>query len=371
MINLDDEKLVREVDKGDMYGALEGFVEQCEEAITIAGRVDLSRFKGDFTSIMVLGMGGSGVSGNLASDVLKGELDIPIFVNKSYDIGNFVGPKTLVFAVSYSGNTEETLSAFEAAKAKGAKIISITSGGRLAELTKEAGFPLILVPAGYQPRAALGYLSFPILVSLERLGIVPSLKKDFEDLIERLKFLRREFAIGSTLGENRAKQLAKRILGKMPVIYGSSGTTETIALRWKCQINENSKNPAFYSIFPELNHNETVGWELLKDITERFYLIIFKDEDDHPQVKSRIDITESLIQEQFDGSALIWTKGESKLEKIVTTIYLGDYVSFYIAIMEGIDPSPVDRIIHLKRMLEEAAKDRTTGRSANICLAEE
>ncbi len=368
MINLDDEKVVKGVDEGNMYASLEGFPDQCEEAIFLAEAVDLSAMKGDFDGVMILGMGGSGVSGNLVKDVAGVDLKIPVFVNKAYNIGNFVGPKTLVFAVSYSGDTGETLSAFKAAKGMGAQVISITSGGHLAELTQEAGFSLIRIPSGYQPRAALGYLSLPILVSLNKLGLIPNMKPDFEGLIERLKFLRQGFSIGSTLSENRAKQIAKRILGKMPVIYGSSGTTETIALRWKCQLNMNSKIPAFYSIFPELNHNEIDGWELLKDISERFYLVIFKDEEDHPQVKSRIDITESLIQEQFDGSALIWTKGETRLEKIVTTIYLGDFVSYYLAIMEGIDPSPVTRIASLKEMFQAEAEKRAS--KVETCQAE-
>lgn len=358
MINLDDEKLVQSFDKSGMYAALEGFSDQCKEAIQIADKVDFSSAKGEFNSIMILGMGGSGVSGNLVKDVAGADLDIPILINKTYELGRFVGPKTLIFAVSYSGNTEETLSAFASAKAKGSKIIVITSGGSLVELAKEGSYPLVTIPSNFQPRAALGYLTLPILVALQKLGIIASMKSDFDALIDRIKFLSHELSIGSPLSENRAKQIAKRLLGKMPVLYGSSGTTETIALRWKCQLNENAKIPAFYSIFPELNHNETVGWELLKEVSKGFYLILFKDEDDHPQVKSRIDITESLISEQFDGSALIWTKGKTKLEKIVSTIYLGDFVSFYLAIMEGIDPSPVGRIIKLKDMLKEGAKKR-------------
>ena len=243
------------------------------------------------------------------------------------------------------------MSSFEQAVSLGALVVSVTSGGKLAKRARSNHLPVILIPGGLQPRAALGYLLLPVLVVLEKLGLIESKMDEIKAVIDVLKRIREELSPGNPAGENRAKQLAERLVGKIPVIYGSRSVTGVAALRWKCQFNENSKIPAFYNNFPELNHNETVGWELLKDVTERFFLILFKDEYDHPQVKKRIDVTKSLIQEHFDSVFEVWTKGESKLERVISIIYLGDYVSTYLAVIEGIDPSPVERINVLKKEL--------------------
>ncbi|HDP69320.1 MAG TPA: bifunctional phosphoglucose/phosphomannose isomerase [Actinobacteria bacterium] len=354
MIDLDDVSIIREIDKDDMLGALEGFPEQCEKAISIAHKLVVPVLSEKPDSIAILGMGGSGISGDIVKILLDDELDIPIFVNKGYDLPKFMNKNTLVFAVSYSGNTEETLSAFEQAISLGAFVVSITSGGELAKRARDRNLPVVLIPSGLQPRASLGYLLFPILVVLEKLGLIGTEKDDTDKVIDHLEQARRELSVKNPLDKNRAKQLAKRLIGKVPVIYGSDGITGVAALRWKCQLNENSKIPAFYNIFPELNHNETVGWELLEEITENFFLILFRDEHDHPRIKKRMDITHSLIQEHFNGVFEVRAKGESKLERIFSIIYLGDFVSAYLAIIEGVDPSPVERIRVLK---EELAKE--------------
>ncbi|MDO8886582.1 bifunctional phosphoglucose/phosphomannose isomerase [Candidatus Oleimmundimicrobium sp.] len=351
MIELDDIKAIKKIDKKNMLGALELFPEQCEEAEKIARKTRLSVLFKKPRSIIILGMGGSGISGDIVKAILSEELDIPIFVNKDYKLPKFANKNSLFLAVSYSGNTEETLSAFEQAVSLGAFVISITSGGELAKKARNSNLPVMTIPGGLQPRAALGYLLIPIFVVLEKLGLIKSKVDEIKNTVDSLKQTRETLSPGNPLNKNLAKQLAERLVGKIPVVYGSCGITGVAALRWKCQFNENSKVPAFYNIFPELNHNETVGWELLKDITERFFLIIFKDDQDHPQVKKRIDITKSLIQEHFDSVFETWTKGESKLERIFSIIYLGDFVSTYLAVAEGIDPSPVERISLLKKEL--------------------
>ncbi len=353
MIDIDDIVTMKEIDKEDMLGFLERFPEQCEEAMTIAKKVNLTAFSNKPALIVILGMGGSGISGDITRVLLEDELSIPIYVNKDYKLPKFADKNTLFLAVSYSGNTEETLSGFDQAVSLGATVVSITSGGGLAKRAKEKNLPLVIIPKDIQPRAALGYLLIPVLVALEKFGLIEDKTTEIEETIASLKQARENLSPGSSSDENRAKQLAERLIGKIPIIYGSGGITGIAALRWKCQFNENGKVPAFYNVFPELNHNETVGWELLEDITERFFLIMLRDDQDHSQVKKRINITNSLIQDHFDGVFEVRTKGKSMLERIFSIIYLGDFTSVYLAVIEGIDPSPVERISVLKKRLAE------------------
>lgn len=356
LLILDDSEKASSIDRANMLGVIENFPNQCQEAIELGKEADLNALEGIASrarSVLVLGMGGSGVSGDLARTLLEGQLRIPMQINKSYQLPGFAGEDTLVFAVSYSGNTEETLSGFDQAVEKKCRIVCITTGGKLAEKAENLGFPIVRIPSGIQPRAALGYLFFPIMIILERLGFIPSIDRDMEETVQLLHARAKIYCFDNPIELNAAKAMAARLYHMVPVVYGFSGLTDSVAFRWKCQFNENTKIPAMWNTFPELNHNETVSWELLENVSSNFTLLLLRDKDEPRQIRKRMDITEELIEESFGGVETIWTEGISAMTKMLSLIYLGDFVSTYLALLYKMDPSPVKRINVLKERLAE------------------
>jgi glucose/mannose-6-phosphate isomerase len=319
------------IDKSDMLSVLNDFPRQCRDALALPKGI---MAKGEVTSVVICGMGGSAIGGDLLR-AYAGNMNLPIFVVRDYKVPEFVDEFTLVFVISYSGNTEETLSAFNDARRKGAQIIVITSGG---ELGREAD-KVIKVPAGIQPRAALGYLFFPLLGVLYNSNLI-DIKND--DLNEMLDLLKMQDGI-----KERAEFLAKRIQGKTPIIY-SSELLKSAAYRWKTQINENAKYPAFNSVFSEMNHNEICSFRSMGK--DRFTAILFRDEQDNPRIKKRMDVCKKIMERDVDVEEVI-IKGNSLLARMFYTIYLGDFTSYYLAMRERVDPTPVDVIEWMKKQL--------------------
>lgn len=353
LIDLNDIELLKKGDPENMLGALAGLADQCREAVKLTRAKEIS-FSRTFRNVVVTGLGGSAIGGDLLRVYGANKCSIPVIVNRDYNLPLFVNEGTLVLAVSYSGNTEETLSAYEEAKAKGAAVVALTSGGKLAQKAQEDGVPLILIPGGLQPRAATGYLFLPILLVLEKIQLVPDVSGELEDMISALENLSVRVALDVEEDKNPAKKLAKLFRYKIPVIWGVAGTTETVAMRWKGQINENSKALAYFNVLPELNHNEIVGTEAPEKLLKEIELVFLRTEDDHPQVQKRFDITKEIIGERVGGVTEIWGEGNSPLARMFSLTYLGDYTSAYLAILYGIDPSPVKLITLLKNKLSEA-----------------
>ena len=345
--------IIKKIDKEAMLEAVENFPHQAKEAIEIADKAPLEIKVDKPRAVVILGMGGSGISGDVTKALLEEELKVPVVVNKGYLLPSWVDEKTLCFAVSYSGDTEETLAGFEEANRRGAKIILLTSGGKLAQMAAQFNLPLIKIPVGLQPRASLGYLSLPIVVTLHRLGLIENKEKDFAEMLGILSKKVKEWGGKKPLETNQAQLLAMRIHGKLPIVYGSDGITALAALRWKCQFNENSKIPTFFGVFPELNHNETVGWQLLEETTQKFCLILLRDAFEHPRIKKRIEITREIVAKQFGDVLEIHSSGESLLARLFSLIYLGDFLSVYLAILSGVDPTPVEKVNILKKKLAE------------------
>lgn len=349
---LDSPSFIREIDSQNMLSALEGFPEQCREAVEIARKAAIpAGFARGVSNLFVAGMGGSGIGGDLFRVVIEDEVALPLQVVKGYRLPGYVGPDSLLIAVSYSGNTEETLNCFREALSRQAKIICLTSGGKLAAEGERNNLPVVKIPGGLQPRAALGYLFLPLLVILSRLGLASFDDRQLAEAVALLNQAKARFSQRSSFPENQAKQIAARLYGKAPVIYGSEGLAGVAALRWKCQFNENSKIPAFCHSFPELNHNELVGWEKLANLTKSFSLILLRDKDESARMRTRIEVTKELIKGAFDEAVEVWAEGRSPLAKTLSLIYLGDYISFYLAILNGVDPSPVEKIAFLKEKL--------------------
>ena len=319
-------------DNSNMLKVIEDFPQQCKTALELPKGMSVS---GKIDNIVVCGMGGSAVSGDILKICMHNS-KIPVFVVRDYKVPNFVDENTLVFAVSYSGNTEETISAFRDASRKKAKIVAVTSGGILGKEAKK----VIKIPSGLQPRAALGYLFFPVFGVLVNSGIVDAKGKEIEEMLDILSKTD-DFKI---VGERLAKKIGQRT----PIIYASE-LLGAVAYRWKTQFNENSKVAAFHHSFSEMNHNEIAGYQ---NINKNDFIAIFiRDKDDHERVKKRMDITKEIISSRVDVEE-IFTRGESLLSKIFSGIYYGDFASYYLALANRIDPTPVTVIENLKKKLK-------------------
>ncbi|MBM3709895.1 MAG: bifunctional phosphoglucose/phosphomannose isomerase [Actinobacteria bacterium] len=354
---LDNLERIRELDKQDMLGVEENFYSQLLEAKKIAESTALSQLKNkNFSGMAILGMGGSGFTGDIIKSLIIDHVEIPVEIVKGYDLPAFINKDWLVIAVSYSGNTEETISAANQALQKNCEFLCVASGGKIEEIALKNGKCFVRLPSGFQPRGASGYLFFTTYLVLKNLGIVNVNDIEIEEALNLIRKKSEIYKRGIDTDNNPAKKLALKLFNNMPVIYGTDGYLSAVAFRWKCEFNENSKYPGFWAEFPELNHNETVGWENLKDITKNFVLIVFRDAQARERIKVRIKTTIQLIKSQFRDVVEIDVEGKTKLAKALSTMYLGDITSVYLALLGGVDPTPVERISVLKAELAKLDK---------------
>ncbi|MGH8957427.1 MAG: bifunctional phosphoglucose/phosphomannose isomerase [Acidimicrobiia bacterium] len=294
---------------------------------------------------LVVGMGGSGISGDIAAALASGLVQ----VHKGYGLPAWVraSPPALI-AISYSGNTEETLSAVEEAENSGIAICAITSGGRLAEMASISGWPLVLVPGGLQPRAAVGYMLGSVLRLLESAGALAMAPSDLLSTADLVDSLAGPGGIGWAL----AADLAAGLKGRAVIIYGASGLTAPAALRWKTQINENAKWPAWVGLLPEIDHNEIVSWTSLSLVTqEHIGIVTLRDESESVRLTARFEHTARLTSQSVPWVGEVWSQGVSPLERVMSLCAMGDLVSIEIARAAGIDPLPVETIETLKGLL--------------------
>jgi len=351
-IDLNNVDELRRFDTTGILAAIDSLPSQCAAAGELVAKVNLPEYT-DISNIVITGLGGSAIGGDMLRAYTSGVIEVPIVVNRGYDMPNFVNSKSLVFAVSYSGNTEETLSAYDQAHRRGAAVIGVTSGGRLKELVLEDGYPLLEVPGGMFPRAANGYLFMPCLTILQKIGLLPDLSGEAAEMIYLLKDMCWKLGPERAEAENPAKQLARKLYGKIPVIWGATGTTEVVAQRWKAQINENAKSPCYWNVFPELNHNEIVGLEVPAEFVKKIHIIVLQDGADHAQVQKRMAITKEVFQDKVDGFTEIKAHGNGLLARIYNLICTGDFTSAYLAALYGVDPGPIKVIDYLKEALQK------------------
>lgn len=347
---LDHIEETRKIDKSDMLSMVADMPEMLSQARTLFRDLVLPKIK-KVKAIVISGMGGSAIAGDIVSSLYLSKIGIPICVNRDYAIPAFVDQETLFFALSYSGNTDETLSAVKEASARSAKIICVTSGGELKELAEKNKYSLFLNPAGLQPRAALPYLLIPLLISLGKLGLVSEAEEDIEEAIKLLEKLKAEYDKDCPIRNNPVKQLASKIFNKIPIIFSSGGLTFAAGLRLKTQFNENSKLSSLFSVFPELDHNEIVSLSFLKRGEHDFFALLLRDEKDPEKLKKRMETTKSLIGRQVGGINEIWSQGRPPLARLMSLIYFADFLTVYLAVLRGIDPTPVDVITRLKKEL--------------------
>lgn len=350
---LDDLSALQERDRSGMLAAIYELPEQIEAATVLATEAELLVSQQPFQNILVAGMGGSAISGDLLAGLIYDEAGLPLLVHRNYGVPAFVGEDSLVFAASYSGNTEETMSSYRAAKARHAPVIAVTGGGQLEKEARANGDTVIKIPSGLQPRAAVGYLFFPMLVAMGRLGLIRDYGADIAETRKVLKEMRESLGPAVPVARNPAKAMAERLVGRIPIIYGTFRYTDAVAMRWKGQFNENSKTPAFFHSFPELDHNEIMGWEGLEELTKKLVVILLRGAEDlEPNVR-RIQITWDLALGKADQVLEVRSQGRSRLAQLFSLLYFGDFVSTYLALLLGKDPSPVETIQGLKKRLAQ------------------
>ena len=321
-----------------MNDYIDDFSNHLREAIEIANNTSLTSCTKEIRNVLICGLGGSGIGGTIVSDIISPKVDIPITATKDYSIPNFVNEHTLVIANSYSGNTEETLYALEKCQAKGAEIAVITSGGKLKAIAEENKYNKIIIPGNQPPRAMFGYAFTELFFMLNHYGIIDdSFKSDFTKAIELLDTEKSDI-------QEQAMSLAKKMYKQTPVIYVANGF-EGVAVRFRQQINENSKMLCWHHVVPEMNHNELLGWRTnVNDLA----VVYFRNKSDYDRNQIRMDINKKVISEYTDNISEIWSKGDSLIENSLYHISLGDWVSWYLSEMNNVDAIEIDVIDFLK-----------------------
>jgi glucose/mannose-6-phosphate isomerase len=298
--------------------------------------------------LVVCGMGGSAIGGDLAAAALGDRATRPITTVRGYALESWTGPDSLVLCASYSGNTEETLACFEAAGAAGAGRVALTTGGRLAEAAREEGVPVIGVPAGMQPRAAVLYMIVATLECAALCGAAPGLHSEIDTATALLEQLVEEWGPESA-DDSQAKAVARALHGTVPVVHGA-GPTVAPARRWKTQLNENADAPAFWGELPEASHNEICSWERGPKVAP-LSAVFLEDPDQHPRVHRRMKLTAAEVERAGASALRVQSRGDSRLERVLSLVLLGDLVSVYLAVLEGVDPTPVEPIERFKAAL--------------------
>jgi len=333
-----------------MYKLLAGFADQITDAVQIARSAPLRVPARGLSRIMLCGMGGSAIGGDLLRSACADELRVPFLVNRSYRIPAWVGRDTLVVASSYSGNTEETLAASRLAIQRGARLLVISSGGTLSELARRRHIPVITIPGGLPPRAALGYSFFPLLVALIRLNFLRARPGQIRETIALVRQLGQEYGTPER-DDNPALRIARLLERRIGIIYSGTELLDAVNTRWRGQMAENAKTLLFGNLLPEMNHNEIVGWEVLQDEMRQMQVLLLRDREDHRRVSRRLEVTHQLLARHTERITEVWSQGSSRLARIFSLVHLGDWVSYYLAVLHGRDPMPVLAIDHLKAEL--------------------
>ncbi len=306
-------------------------------------------------NIIVCGMGGSGIAGDVVAASFNDEIPVPVSVLKQIRTPAFVGPETLAFALSYSGDTEETVSMATSAVERGARLVAISCGGELAELARSAGALHLPCPEGFMPRAAIGALVAPIVVTLFRLGLAPGGHANLTRAQEQLGRRRDGCTAEVTGAANPARELARVIGRTIPLIYGGGALGGVAAYRWKCDVNENAKAPAYWNQYPELDHNEICAWGQHGDVTRQLITLVeLRHGFEHRRLAPRFDATREIIEECLHQVLTVDAHGEGRLAQLLDLMYVGDWTSCYLAMDNDVDPGPIDAITTLKTRLSAA-----------------
>ena len=349
-VDLDDALAYSRFDPSGMRTFLHQFPAECRRAWQRVSRLRLPAAYAGIDRVLIAGMGGSAAAGDIVRHLAATETKVPISVHRDYGLPSFVDKDTLVIFSSYSGNTEETLSAFAASLSTPARKLVITTGGKLGYLAEQQGIPVLLMDYQAPPRAAFPHSFTSLLGILVRLGLLSDRSADWQEALLILDRLSAELIETTPLVSNPAKQLAARMQGSLAVIYGAE-LLSGVARRWKTQLNENSKTWAFCELFPELNHNAAVGYELPSWAREKVFVVLLFSPSLHPRNILRYEATAELLTRAGINCEMVNPQGESPLAQVMSLVLLGDYVSFYLAILNRTDPTPIDSIDFVKSYL--------------------
>lgn len=336
-------------DPDDMRAAVRAHPDHLQEGWERGGAVESFRLDASsLNGVVVCGMGGSAIGGDLVRTLVEPSSPLPFVVNRGYTLPGWVSEKTLVVASSYSGGTEETLSAFAEARERGAQIVAVTSGGTLSE--RADADRTVTIPGGLQPRAALGY-SLGVLLRLARSMELTDLP---DGVVDDALAAARDRAGRYDQDEegNAPRDLSAAFVGALPVVYRGVGLLEAVGMRWQTQINENAKHPAVGNVFPELDHNEIMGYEAgPESVLSAWQVVVLRDRDDHPQIQKRFDATRRLVEGSVGGWHEVETDGDSRLSRMLSLVQYGDWASLWLALRKNVDPTPVETIQQLKKTL--------------------
>jgi len=336
-------------DSNGMWDAAFGLAEQVTAGAATAAAVAATMAPADrVTAILGLGWGGRGIGNDVVAAVAGPVLSVPVLISKDYDLPAFVGPSTLVFAASFSGNTEETLTATAAALERGARVVAVTGGGKLAELASAAGAPVIPLPEGIpHPRAAIGAMTVAPLMVLRHLGMLDGAAGWVTAAAEQLGRRRDQLIAGGD--SSVAADVARKIGRTIPLIYGGGPLGQAAAQRWKCQVNENPKSPAFAGTMPELCHNELTGWGQMGDVTRQLITVVdLRHDFEHPRLARRFELVDEIMDEVVAGIVDVRAEGTGALAQLFDLVLIGDIVALTLAAREGIDPGPIPVLEDLK-----------------------
>lgn len=346
---LDDERELRAGDRSGMLERVADLPQQVREGYELGlAAPDLPSPEG-VSAVAVCGMGGSAISGDVLRALAAPRLPIPVVVVRSPELPAWCQHRTLVVVSSYSGETAETLAAFEEALRRGCRVLAVTSGGTLGDRAAELGIGRVLVPGGSIPRAAFGYLSLGLLGALEAMGLLPSMRADVEEAAAETGARLAQLAPALPTSANPAKHLAEAIGERIPVVWGAEGIGSVAALRWKAQLNENGKVPAWSSALPELDHNEVLGWSAERG--RRFFVVVLRHEGEPGDIPERVELSSEIARASGAATEEVWASGTSALARLLTLVAHGDMTATYLGLAHGEDPTEMEAIVRLKRAL--------------------
>jgi glucose/mannose-6-phosphate isomerase len=335
-----------------MLARISELPQQCGDAWANARSLRLPPEHHLAEAVVILGMGGSAIGGDLLRTLLENECPVPITVNRAYTVPAFVNERTLAIASSYSGDTEETLAALEAARQAGAMLLAIATGGELAARAQEWNVPLLTFDYRAQPRAALGHSIVALIGIVCQLGLVSDKAADLDEAVAVMESWQKEINEAVPLAENAAKKLALKLHEHLSVVYGAGHLSE-VARRWKGQFNENAKAWAFFEQLPEMNHNALAGTEFPADLAEKIVAVMLTSSLDHPRTRLRFQITQEILSQRGVSCEMVEVRGASRLAQMLSAIHFGDYVSFYLAMLYGKDPTSLEVVDCLKQRLAQ------------------
>jgi glucose/mannose-6-phosphate isomerase len=341
---------MQKIDKSNTFAFYTNVKDHYKKSLENAQKISLGYQKPQ--NVVIAGMGGSAIGGELLKDFTRGDMQVPLEISREYKLPAYADKRSLVILASYSGDTEENLSSLLDALQRKCMVFCVSSGGNLIKYAEKLGLPHLQVQGGMPPRAALPHMLMPLLVCMEKLGFAPDFSADFSEATALLEKVSSENAPKVPLSKNFAKNLAVNVNGAIPAVYGF-GVYRGVALRFKQQFNENAKVPSKWETFSELNHNETMGWEGARELAKCYAVVFLRDKAEPVEIRSRIETTKALMQPNVPKMFEVWAQGKSSLARMLSTILVGDFTSVYLAMLRNVDPTPVNTVTAMKEKIEQ------------------